>query len=71
MKRLVISSVRTGSVIDRVHLDASDNLVYESGRGKVTLEAPRSVKPALTDAELYALRTSWSNGYIQTAEVAE
>ena len=64
MDRLVVSSVRSGRVLDTVTL-VDGVLAYDTGKARDLVEAPRIAKPDLTDAQLLAMRSNWSNGYIQ------
>lgn len=60
---LTVTSRRSGAVIDTVTL-VEGALTYSTGAARALVEGPRNVKPALTDAELYALAADTSNGYI-------
>lgn len=59
---------RNGAAIDEVTL-VDGVLTYATGRAKALVEGPRGMKPALTDAELYALAADTSNGYITFTSV--
>lgn len=65
MKPLKVISVRSGDVIDTVTL-ADGELRFATGAAREMFESLRSVDPSLTDAAIFAMRTDWSNGYIQT-----
>lgn len=60
---LTVIAQSTGHVLDSVSL-VDGVLTYSSGAARPVVEGPRRVKPALTDADLYALAADTSNGYI-------
>lgn len=60
---MLIVTGRNGHVLDDVTLD-DGVLTYNTGTARELLERPRSAKPGLTDAELYALAADTSNGYV-------
>lgn len=68
MAQLIASSVRTGHVLDEVRL-TDGVLSYQTGRVQAAVEAPRAVKPHLSDAELFALAADTSTGYITLTTV--
>ena len=68
MSQLIATSVRTGLVLDEVRL-TDGVLAYQTGKVQASVEAPRAVKPHLTDAALFALAADSSNGYITLTTV--
>lgn len=70
MGSLSVRSVRTGGELDRVELSAA-RLQYDTGTAEPIFEGRRHAKPGtlLTDAELYAWFTDWSNGWIRVVAV--
>jgi hypothetical protein len=60
---LVVTSLTTGTELDRVTLDAG-TLTYATGRARGLFESLRASRPGLSDEDLFRLRTDWSNGYL-------
>jgi hypothetical protein len=60
---MLLVTGRSGHVLDDVTL-ADGVLTYTTGAARPFVEGPRGVKPALSDAELYALAADTSNGYV-------
>lgn len=59
---------RSGNTIDEVGL-AEGALTYRTGAAREIFETMRGrMEPGLTDEDLYALMTGWTNGYISAQD---
>ena len=66
---LIMSSVRSGAVLDTVTLDG-DRLAYDTGTARSMLEGLRTRRPGppLSDADLYRLAPGLTNTHVIFAE---
>lgn len=64
MEILTVVNVRDGRVLDEVELTAAGELRYRTGAARSMFEGLRGSDQTLTDAQIFALRTDWTNGYV-------
>jgi hypothetical protein len=63
MSTLNVTDVTSGDVLDRVTLEPSGNLGYETGAARDIFESLVD-SLGITPAKAFEMRTDWSNGYI-------
>jgi hypothetical protein len=63
MSTLNVTDVTSGDVLDRVTLEPSGNLGYETGAARDIFESLVN-SLGISPAEAFEMRTGWSNGYV-------
>lgn len=70
MEMLEIVNLRDGRVLDEVALVAGE-LRYRTGASRPLFETLRANHPELTDADIFARYTNWTNGYLAVRVATE
>jgi hypothetical protein len=61
---LIVTVVGSGYELDRIVL-VDGHLTFATGNARTLFSDLYNRRPALSEAEMFRLRTDWSNGYIQ------